>query len=608
MDDKKLKNEIISISLITTNAIFLFIAADLFFKLVTWNVYAVYEHTYVFSIFFGIIIYSLTWAVLKKSYRATAVSYSLMLILLLINEFKIYFSGEPIYFSDINFLANAGDLLSMVSQNLTLKFIGRLTIGTIIYVLILSLMVLINKKFDIEIKNKKIRLGLIIIDVIILMVLFFPNSSTKELFLKIFFNSENYVDYNSYTTNTEFYYRNGFINGMYGVVLNNTFLEPENYDEGKLNKILEETQKEKAILGKPNVILVFSESFWDIEQLTEIEFDKDITSNFNKLKNEGEFVNLISPSYGGMSENVAFEVLTGGSMNYFSRGYIPIMSLYSEKNANKIPSLVHTLNNNGYYSEIVFGKDYYNSKEAYLKMGFGSYKELVKENENRVSDEYCTDLLIKRLEDKQSDKPLLYMLETIESHMPYLEDKYEEYDVSITKSNLTDSMNETLRAYAQGIYNADKQLARLYEFIKTYDEPTILVFLGDHLPFLHTKDDRNVIFDLDYFNTDDELLNNYRLYNTSALVLSNYSMESLDLPDYMGTNVLLNYLVNHFDVEIDDYYKWLYNTTDILSASNKYVSLDKEGNRYNTNELPEEMNYVHKMREMMQYKLFINIK
>lgn len=608
MDDKKLKKEMISITLIIVNTIFLFITADMFFKFVTWKSYAVFEYSYTFSIFFGVIIYSLIWAIFKKTYRATAISYGLMLILLIINEFKLNFSGEPLYFSDINFLAKAGDLLSMVSQNITSKFIGRLAIGTIIYILILGLMVLANKKFDIEIKNKKIRLGIIIIDVIVLIVLFLPNNYTKELFLKIFFNSENYVDYDSYTTNIQFYYRNGFINGMYGVLLNNTFVEPENYDEEKLNQKLNAAKKGEVTLGKPNVIVVFSESFWDINKLTEVEFDKNVISNYHRLKEEGEIVNLISPTYGGMSENVAFELLTGGSMNYFSTGYIPIMSLYSDKNASKIPSIVHTLNNNGYYSEIVFGKDYYNSKDAYLKMGFGSYKELVKKNESRVSDEYCTDLLIKRLEDKESDKPLLYVLETIESHMPYLNDKYEKYDISITKSNLTDSMNETLKVYAQGLYNADKQLARLYEFIKTYDEPTILVFLGDHLPFLHTRDGQNVIFNLDYFNTEDELLNNYRLYNTSALVLSNYEMENIDLPDYMGTNVLLNYLVNHFDIEVDDYYKWLYNTTDILAASNRYVSLDKEGNRYNTNELPSEMNDIYELRKLMQYKFFINTK
>ena len=40
----------------------------------------------------------------------------------------------------------------------------------------------------------------------------------------------------------------------------------------------------------------------------------------------------MSPTYGGASENVAFELLTSGSMNYFPRGYIPIMSLYNRKN------------------------------------------------------------------------------------------------------------------------------------------------------------------------------------------------------------------------------------------------------------------------------------
>lgn len=122
---------------------------------------------------------------------------------------------------------------------------------------------------------------------------------------------------------------------------------------------------------------------------------------------------------------------------------------------------------------------------------------------------------------------------------------------------------------------------------------------------MYTEDGKNVIFELDYFNTDDELLNNYRLYNSQALILSNYE-EEIELPEYIGTDLLLNYIVNQLDVEVEPYYKWLYNTTEVLPGINKYISFDKAGNLYDPTELTKEMNEVYENRKLMQYKLFIN--
>lgn len=306
----------------------------------------------------SIIVYILFLAFTKKTWKATLISYILIFIISIINQLKVIFSGEPLYFSDINFLGQAGDLIGLVVGNISLKFVLQFIGVIVVYGGILGLLIFASYKTNFELKNKKIRIPLIILDIVILLCLFMPNKYTKELYLKVFFNTDEYVDFDSYTTNLGFYNRNGLINGMYGILLNNVFVEPENYDENILNNILDSAKVETEKYGKPNIIVVFSESFWDIDQLEEIEFDKAITSNYNILKEKGKLVNVITPSYRGMSENVTFEVMTGGSMNYFSKGYMPIMSLYSRKNSENIPSIVKNLKSNGYITEINFGKDY----------------------------------------------------------------------------------------------------------------------------------------------------------------------------------------------------------------------------------------------------------
>ena len=360
--------------------------------------------------------------------------------------------------------------------------------------------------------------------------------------------------------------------------------------------------------GKPNIIVVFSEAFWDIEQVEDIKFQPSVTTNIKKLKKQGATVNLLSCSYGGMSENVSYELLTGGNMNYFPNGYIPIMSLYRRRNITQAPSIIKELNKNGYHSKIVFGRDFYNSKDAFLKLGFNEYEELEETEENKkgyfISDEYVTDNIIKELEEKTSNQKMFYMVETIQNHMPYTIDKYENYDIAV-ESKFDEDTNNTLLTYAQGIYDVDKQTNRLYEYIKQYKEPTILIFLGDHLPYLYTSEGKDLTEHLSYFNTPDDLENTYRKYDTEALILSNYDINYDKFPSYLSNDLLMTYIINNMDIEIQDYYKWLYTTIDELPATNKFLFLDNLGNKYSLNDMSDRQKDIYNLKEMMQYRFFI---
>lgn len=606
---KSFIKEIVSIAVSVFTAFTIFIICDIFFKFATWGTYSTPTESLKFSMFFSVVIYTLLFAITKKTGTATLISYAAIFLISIINELKIAFTSEPLYFSDINFLGKAGDLMQLVTNNVSAGFVWRFVVICAVYLWVLGMIVYLNYMFGIKVKNKKIRIPIIVIDLIILLLLFVPNKTTKEFYLKVFFNTDEYVDFDSYTTNLGFYNRNGFINGMYGTWLNSVFVEPEKYDEEEVNSILasiEKNEKEENKNGKPNIIVVFSEAFWDIDVLDEIEFDKPITSNFNSLKEKGKLVNIISPSYGGMSENVSFELLTGGSMNYFSRGYIPIMSFYSRKSSENAPSIIKNLKQNGYKTEITFGKDYYDSESAYKKMGFDVYDEMAKYTTMYDRDQYSIYYLINKIR-KKDDNPLFTIMATMEGHMPFAKDKYKEkdYDISITKSEFSENINDTLLSYSQGIYNADQQLGVLYDFIQNTDEPTILLFLGDHLPYLYTPDGENVVDKLEYFNTENELENNYRLYNPQALILTNYDCE-LEIPDYLGTDMLLNCIVNQLDLQLEPYYEWLYEITDVLPGSNRNIAFDKDGKLYNPKEITEEMQEVYDTRRAMQYKLFID--
>ena len=59
------------------------------------------------------------------------------------------------------------------------------------------------------------------------------------------------------------------------------------------------------------------------------------------------------------------------------------------------------------------------------------------------------------------------------------------------------------------------------------------------------------------------------------------------------------------DIDLSDYYKWLYSTKDNIGASNRYISINQDGEIFYTNKLEGKMKEINDLRESIQYKLFI---
>ena len=57
------------------------------------------------------------------------------------------------------------------------------------------------------------------------------------------------------------------------------------------------------------------------------------------------------------------------------------------------------------------------------------------------------------------------------------------------KVKLTDKEMETLSVYLRGAKDTADMVYELAEYIDTLEEPTILVFFGDHLPNIYNKND-----------------------------------------------------------------------------------------------------------------------
>ena len=555
------------------------------------------------SIIFSILIYNILYLILMGIYNNSKKAHITLIIfffiILLISNIKLYYLEEPLFISDLNMLKNSNELLSLIKRDLLKIFTSNIK-NIILILILLTIIIFYSNIFKYKFINHKKRVISSLVGIFLVYIIFSYNTFSNYLYSDILCNVKDYASYVNYKEKYSYF---GIITGMYKSYY-------EKYDFNKYKDVdltnieLDNYNQIENNIGTPNIIVILSESFFDASLLNEnITYDKNITKNFNELKNEGYLVNLVSPSYGGMTANVTYQLLTGSNMSIYSNGIIPFVQYF--KNEKEYPSLVRELKNNKYQISEYTTSDPYNIKKSFKKIGFDNYNLIDSNNHEKgyfASDDFIADLIIEELQKNNNKQFMLF--ETMQNHMDYLVTKYNNYDIKIEKSNLSKEENEILLSYGQGVYDADKMLKKVYDYIKTIDSNTIIIFFGDHLPYLRTLKNEKLINNLNYFNTNDELTNLYRKYNTQALILSNYDLK-LNINNYLSPDNLLLSIINQMDINVSDYYKLLYSTIDYLPAYNKFISIDKEGNIKYTNSLQDEEKEIYELKNSLTYKYYI---
>lgn len=295
--------------------IFLLLGFEAFFYYILFNILVLFIKLRSFIVGL-LIIYCVFLSILsitKETKYPILILGVFLLLLSFISQIKIAYMQEPIYISDILFLKNSGSLTKLISGTIW-GVIKEFAVFEILEIIYFTFLIVLGFKTNTEIKDKSSRTMIAIISIFLIVLLFVPMKFKTEYILNNVFDYNKRKSYKATTTNLEYYDKYGYICAMYGQMLESKINKPKGYNEDILNNALIEANNNLNVnktLGKPNIIVIFSEAFWDIEKQNDIKFDKEVTSNFNKLKEKGIFFEMLSPAYGGLSSNVSFEFLTG---------------------------------------------------------------------------------------------------------------------------------------------------------------------------------------------------------------------------------------------------------------------------------------------------------
>ncbi len=276
----------------------------------------------------------------------------------------------------------------------------------------------------------------------------------------------------------------------------------------------------------PNVIVIMSEAFYDVNKFEGVlSYSKDPMADYNELASEGINGSVAVNIYGGSTHYSEFEFLTGWNTRGMSLGACPYKEYFKEFQ----PSLVKYFKDAGYYVAAIhpYEEWFWNRSGAYNSMGFNvfigrddmQYKKMC----GYISDESLTQEIIYRYEQGYgTKKPFFCFAVSMANHIALINDDAKEnspeqieIDFQGNTENYGPNKKRRIVQHVSGMEKSGEALRALADYYKTVEEPTVIVFFGDHAPSYAAE------------VLEAGALDKEEAYKTPFLIWSNYDMKGL---------------------------------------------------------------------------------
>ena len=346
----------------------------------------------------------------------------------------------------------------------------------------------------------------------------------------------------------------------------------------------------------PNVLVIMNESFSDLKMAFDIELAEDPIAYFHELVSGDNIVSGVmhSSQFGGGTANVEYEFLTQNVTAFLPTGAMPYQQ-YITKNVKQ--SIVAYMNELGYttYGMHCWEKSGYSREKIYRLLGFDNsmFQEdmpnLRPGHDYYPSDQSTYEVYYNIMNSKEKDKKNFSFIVTMQNHLPYNYVNPDEIQYVKDNSDAT--------AYFQTEYKADKALKELIEFLKNYDEDTIVLFFGDHQPNVN----QNSLYELTGEYEEDEAR-----YVVPFFIWANYDIDSKHDVE-ISPNYLESLLLDVAKMPKDSYTKYIEDLRSELPVITNNYCIGSDGNTYLVNDSSSP--YFDKLQEywkVIYYNMFDN--
>ena len=318
---------------------------------------------------------------------------------------------------------------------------------------------------------------------------------------------------------------------------------------------------------RPNVIVIMSEGFWDVNNLDGVvEASENPMDHYYELVEDAVTGQVAVNIYGGGTNQSEFEFLTGISSRYLG-------NLYEKYFCKEQESLVSYMEELGYYSMAFhpYDKSFWNRDIGYSGMGFNVfYSDIDFQNKEMchgyISDMSLTKEIIERFEAQKSvhpEQPIFSFAVSVQNHVSSMSgmDEASEKEgctgitTKVIGKEIEKEISEDVEEHYNGMRETIRALEALMNYFEEYEEDTVIVFFGDHAPgFVKgVCDTEGRETEINLYRTPYMIWtnyeNDYESYGDMSLpYLSSVLIEYLDLPKpnqyYMNKYMLEHYPIN----------------------------------------------------------------
>lgn len=504
---------------------------------------------YLLFIFLYFVIYGIT----NRTKMSCTIIAVFTFIFGIVNYIITDLRGMSITISDIYSFKTAMNVAKGVKPNIE----GNFIIATLLFIMDLIILYTVMKNEDIT-KNLKTKSITVIIGVFGIIALFGPNYFTDEVEL--------------WNVNRA-YANSGAGLTIARMAKDLKVKKPCQYNSGDVEQILSKYSDDSELLSNeeyPNIVVIMNESFADLDSVYDIkDLSDDPISFFHELMNEENVISGVmhSSQFGGGTANVEYEFITENITAFLPAGSMP----YQQYIAGDIKqSIVSYMNKLGYetYGMHSWNKSGYSREKIYRYLGFDNsmFRESMPQLRHWIG-EYPTDESLYEayydiMNNKEKDKKNFSFIVTMQNHMPYV------YTLDGAVEFVSE--NDAAISYFQAEYQADKALKQLVEYLKNYDEKTIILFFGDHQPNINQEY---------WYNVKNEYEQDEAPYIVPFFVWANYDIEEKKGIE-TSANFLENILLDITKMPKDSYTKYIDEIREELPVITNLYYKDKDGNKY----------------------------
>lgn len=382
--------------------------------------------------------------------------------------------------------------------------------------------------------------------------------------------------------------------------------EPEGYSPEKVEELAASYPSDSASHNQqlPNIIVIIDEAFSDLGVLGDLETNEDYMPFIRNLKENTIKGYTYASVLGGNTANTEFEFLTGNSVLILPENSIAFQ-LYVKHNMSALASNCSLLGYQGLYAMHPHRAGNYSRPSVYPRLGFQTFlsrddfPEDADKLRNFISNKAVNEMITEKYEEAKasSDAPFLFYTMTMQNHGNY-DTAFDNLAETITLPSKYE--DESVQRYLNLIRHSDEALKELVTYFEQVDDPTVILFFGDHQPKVSQSFLKRVTDGASSTWTNEESMKQYQI---PFLMWANF-----DIPEQEYERTSMNYLQTILfqtcGIPLSGYQKYLSDLSKEIPAltANGYWGAD--GKFY----LPDDTSspYYDKLLEY-EYLLYNNI-